>query len=195
MRRISILAAAMALACEACQPLPDATLAGPVPGQPQAAPTAGAQPAAALPACSSYTVPLTVGGQAQQAVVEACQQADGSWRITQTTPGLPPQVYEVPAPTYSPYPSAYSYPEGYPYPDFSNYWDWGGWGWGGSPWFFGLAPSIVFVQRFHHFHHGFAHGLGRGFGHNTHGFGHGTHSFGGHGFAGMHGGGMGGGHR
>ena len=91
MRRLRILATAAVLACGACQPLPDATLAGPILGQPQAAP----QP----PACSSYTVPLTVGGQPQQAVVEACPQADGSWRITQTTPGLPPQVYEMPAPT------------------------------------------------------------------------------------------------
>jgi hypothetical protein len=187
MRRISILVAAMALVCEACQPLPDMTLAGPIPGQPQPAPTAGAQP----PACSSYTVPLTVGGQPQQAVVEACPQADGSWRITQTTPGLPPQVYEVPAPAASPSPSTYAYPGGYPYPDFSNYWDWvdSGWGgWSGGPWFFGLAPSIVVVQRFNHFHHGFHHGF-------AHGFGHGMHGFGGHGFAGMHGGGMGGGHR
>jgi surface antigen len=176
----------MALICGACQPLPDATLATPTPGQPQATPTASTQPPAAQPTCSSYTVPLTVGGQPQQAVVEACQQADGSWRITQTTPGLPSQVYEVPAPTYSPYPSAYSYPEAYPYPDFSPYRDWAGWG--GAPWFFGLAPSIVVVQHFNHFHRGFAHGFGRG-------FGHGTHGFGGHGFAGMRGGGMASGHR
>jgi hypothetical protein len=127
-------------------------------------------------------VPVTVGGQPRQAVVEACQQADGSWRITQTTPGLPPQVYEVPPPAYSPYPSAY------PYPDFSPSWDWAGapyWGWGDAPWFFGLAPSIVVVQRFNHFHHGFSHGFGHGFAH--HGFGHG--------FAAGHGGGMAGGHR
>jgi hypothetical protein len=142
------------------------------------------QPPSVQPTCNSYTVPLTVGGQPQNAVVEACQQADGSWRVTQTTPGLPPQVYEVPPPAASPYPSPYSYPEAYPYPDF---YDWG-WGWDGAPWFFGLGPSIVLVQRFNHFHHGFAHahgfrhGFGRGFGH---GFGHG--------FAGMRGGGMGGG--
>ena len=188
MRRVSALAAAMALAGGACQPLPDATPTTPTPGQPQPAPTASTQPPAAQPACSSYTVPVTVGGQPQQAVIEACQQANGSWRITQTTPGLPPQVYEVPPPAYSPYPSAYPYPEAYPYADFSPYWDWPGWGWAGAPWFFGLAPSIVVVQRFNHFHHGFAHGFG-------HGFSHGAHGFGGHGFAGMHGGGMGGGHR
>lgn len=188
MHRISTLGTAMALICGACQPLPDATLETPTQGQPQPTPTASTQPLAAQPTCSSYTIPLTVGGQPQQAVVQACQQADGSWRITQTTPGLPPQVYEVPAPTYSPYPSAYSYPEAYPYPDFSPYGDWAGWGWGGAPWFFGLAPSIFVVQHFNHFHRGFAHGFGRG-------FGHGTHGYGGHGFAGMHGGGMAGGRR
>ena len=120
MRRIPTMATAVVLACGACQPLPDASLAAPTAGQPQPAPTASAQPPAVQPSCTSYTVPVTVGGQPQQAVVEACQQADGSWRITQTTPGLPPQVYEVPPPAYSPYPSAY------PYPDFSPSWDWAG---------------------------------------------------------------------
>jgi len=182
------LGAAMALACAACQPLPDASLAGPTAEQSQPTPTAGTQPPTAQPSCTSYTVPVTVGGQPQQAVVEACRQADGSWRITQTTPGLPPQVYEVPPPAYSPYPSAYSAPEPNPYPDFYPYWDWAGapyWGWAGVPWVFGLAPSIVVVQHFNHFHHGFGHGFGHGFAHGSpHGFGHG--------FAGMHGGGMGG---
>jgi hypothetical protein len=174
MRRIPTMATAvvLVLACGACQPLPDASLAAPTAGPPQPAPTASAQPPGVQPSCTSYTVPVTVGGQ----------QADGSWRITQTTPGLPPQVYEVPPPAYSPYPSAY------PYPDFSPSWDWAGapyWGWGDAPWFFGLAPSIVVVQRFNHFHHGFSHGFGHGFAH--HGFGHG--------FAAGHGGGMAGGHR
>jgi hypothetical protein len=189
MRRISILAVTLALACQACQPPPDATLAGPIPGQPQP------------PACSSYTVPLTVGGQPQQAVVEACSQADGSWRITQTTPGLPPQVYEVPAAVSPPSSSGYSYPEASAYPDFGPSWGWSGWG--GAPWFFGLAPSIVVVPRFNHFHHGFHHGFAHGFGHGGRGFGgrgwggrgFGGRGFGGHGFAGMHSGGMGGGHR
>jgi hypothetical protein len=168
MRRLSILA--MVLACGACQPLPDATVTGA---------TAAAENSAAQPACSSSTVPVTVGGQQQQAVVEACQQPDGSWRVTQNTPGLPPQVYEVPAPSASLYP----YPVDYAYPDFPYWW--------GSPWYFGLAPSIVVVQRFNRFHHGFFHhgfhggfrgGLARGGGRS--GFGHG--------FAAAHGGGMGG---
>jgi hypothetical protein len=183
MPRISTIGGAMALACAACQPLPDATVAAPA-AEPQPMSASGTQPPSAQPTCSSYTVPLTVGGQPQNAVVEACQQADGSWRVTQTTPGLPPQVYEVPRPVASPYPSAYSYLEAYPFPDFSSYWGWDDWGWAGVPWFFGLGPSIVVVNRFNHFHHGFAHarGFGRGFGH---GFGHG--------FASMRGGGMGGG--
>ena len=107
MRRLSILA--MVLACGACQPLPEATVAGTT----VAAENPDAQPALAEPACSSYTVPVTVGGQPQQASVEACQQPDGSWRITQNTPGLPPQVYDVPAPPPSSYPSAL----GYAHPD------------------------------------------------------------------------------
>jgi hypothetical protein len=168
MRRLSILA--MVLACGACQPVLEATVAG----TPAAAENPDAQPAATPPACSSYTVPVTVGGQPQQANVEACQQPDGSWRITQNTPGLPLQVYEVPAPPPSPYP----YPAGYAYPDyFSDWW--------GSPWYFGLAPSIFVAQRFNRFHHGFhggfAHGSGRsGFGHS---------------FAAARAGGMGGGRR
>jgi surface antigen len=126
-------------------------------------------PAPAPPPCTSYTVPLTVGGQPQQAVIEACPQPDGSWRITQTTPGLPPQVYNVPPPPpYAPYPYDYAYA----YPDFFPYW------WG-APWVFGIAPTIV-VQRFNYFHHGFRHGF-------MHGFMHG-------GFA-ARGGGMAGGHR
>ena len=173
MRRLSILA--MVLACGACQPLPEATVAGTT----AAAENPTAQPAASEPACSSYTVPVTVGGQQQQASVEACQKPDGSWQITQNTPGLPPQVYEVPAPTDPPSP----YPVGYAYPDYFPYW------WG-SPWYFGLAPSIVFVQRFNRFHHhGFHHGFHRGFAHGS-----GRPGFG-HSFAAARGGSMVGGHR
>jgi hypothetical protein len=170
MRRLSILA--MVLACGACQPLPGATVAGAT----AAAENPSAQPAAAEPACSDYTVPVTVSGEQQQASVEACQQPDGSWRITQNTPGLPPQVYEVPAPTPSPYP----YPAGYAYPDYFPYW------WG-SPWYFGLGPSIFVVQRFNRFHHGFHHGFHGGFAHGS-----GRSGFG-HGFAAARGSGMGGG--
>jgi hypothetical protein len=83
-----------ALACTACQSQPN-------PIAPADA-TTSAEPASNQPPCTSYTVPVTVGGQQEQAVVESCQQPDGSWRITQNTPGLPPQVYVVPAPTQYP---------------------------------------------------------------------------------------------
>ena len=179
MRRLSILAMvlAMVLAGAACQPLSEATVSGTTATTENASP----QPAAAEPACGSYTVPVTVGGQQQQASVEACQQPDGSWRVTQNTPGLPPQVYDVPAPAYAPYP----YPAGSAYPDFSPYWG----GWWGSPWYWGLAPSMVFVQRFNRFHHGFHHGFHRGFAHGS------GHPGFGHGFAAARAGGMGGGRR
>jgi hypothetical protein len=178
MRRLSILALVLA-ACGACQPLPEATVAG--------ATAAAENAAAAPPACTSYTAPVTVGGQQQQVDVEACQQPDGSWRITQNTPGLPPQIYEVPAPSNSPYP----YAVGSAYPDyFPAWWD--------SPWYFGpgyfgLAPSIVVVQRFNGFHRGFHGGFRGGF---HRGFAHGSGRSGfGHGFAAAHAGGMGGGRR
>ncbi len=57
MHRLSTLA--MVLACGACQPLPEGTVAGTT----AAVESPTAQPAAAEPACSSYTVPVTVGGQ------------------------------------------------------------------------------------------------------------------------------------
>jgi surface antigen len=150
------------------------------PGQPAGAAGTAPQLQPNQPPCSSYTAPVTVGGQPQQAVIEACPQPDGSWKITQNTPGLPTQVYQVPTPSISPYPYTYPYPIDYAYPDFFPYWL-------GSPWFFGLGPSIVVVQRFHHFHHGFGHHFGHGF---VRGFGPGF----GHGFAAAHGGGGGGGH-
>jgi hypothetical protein len=126
MRPIAILV--MVVTCvgvTACAPVP-------LPGQATAGP----------PACQSSTVPVTVGGQPEQARVEACPQPDGSWRITQTTPGLPPQVYVMPAPPPEAYPSAY--------PDYDYYFDY--WPWAG-PWFWGIGPSVVIVQNFHHFHH------------------------------------------
>jgi surface antigen len=132
-------------------------------------------------ACSSYTAPVTVGEQPRQAFIEACPQRDGSWSITQNTPGLPTQVYQVPPPASTPYPYDYPYPIDYAYPEFFPYWV-------GEPWFFGLAPSIVVVQRFHHFQHGFPRGFGHGF---ARGFGPGF----GHGFAAARGGGAGGGRR
>jgi surface antigen len=128
--------------------------------------------------CSSYTAEVTVGGQPRQATIEACPQPDGSWKITQNTPGLPVQTYQVPRPATSPYPYDFSYPVDYVYPDFFPYWV-------GEPWYFGLAPSIVVVQRFRHFQHGFPRGFNHGF---MRGFGPGF----GHGFAAARGGAGGG---
>src|SRR5215471_17682190 len=115
MRSLSILA--LVLACTACASQPNPVIPPTGEGTGTAATTA--QPPANQPPCTSYTVPVTVGGQEQQSVVESCQQPDGSWRITQNTPGLPPQVYVIPPPTEYPYayphPDYYSYPSYYPY--------------------------------------------------------------------------------
>ena len=46
--------------------------------------------------CHKYQMPITVGGTPKQSEFLACRQTDNSWRITQTTPGLPTQVYTVP---------------------------------------------------------------------------------------------------
>jgi hypothetical protein len=151
--------------------LPPQDYVVPPAGQTAADASTAASPPADQSPCSTFTVPVTVGGQQQQAVVESCQQPDGSWRITQNTPGLPPQVYVVPPPPSQyayPYPDYYAYPFSYPY-------------WFASPWFFGLGPTIFVAQRFPHFRHGFHHGVGRGF---PRGFGRGF----------QHAGGMGGGH-
>ncbi len=131
MPSIAILAMViLSAAVAACAPIAGA----PAPGQ------------AAAPACETSTVPVTVGGQPEQATIEACPQPDGSWRITQTTPGLPPQVYVMPPPPAGAYPSAY--PDEWDYFDYWPYWAAGPW-----PWFWGIGPSVVIVERFHHFAH------------------------------------------
>ena len=61
MRLISILA--MALACTACQSPPN-------PMAPADA-TITSEPASNQPPCTSYTVPVTVGGEQEQAVVDS----------------------------------------------------------------------------------------------------------------------------
>jgi hypothetical protein len=126
MRKFAFLAMAAVLTCGGCA---------------QVSPYGTA--ATTAPACETSTVPVEVGGQPEQATVTACPQPDGSWRITQQTPGLPPQVYIAPPPPPGDYPSSYS--------DYFDYWPlWGG------PWFWGIGPSVVVVQQvqyFHHFHH------------------------------------------
>jgi hypothetical protein len=155
MRPIAILA--VVLAGAACAPVTP-----PSAGTPGAAQAGAAAPAASpAPACQTTTVPVTVGGRAEQATIEACPQPDGSWRITQTTPGLPPQVYVMPAPPGGIYPAGY--PDYWDYSDYWPYWDWGV----GGPWFWGIGPTVVIVEHFHHFHGrpGFAHAMAQGFGH------------------------------
>ncbi len=104
--------------------------------------------------CREFTAQVTVGGQPQQAVGQACQQPDGSWQVTQNTPGLPEQVYTLP-------PQAIHL---YPYPEPYYWWD---------PWFYGapvfVGGPVFFFHRFHHdgFHHGPRGGFPRG------GFAHG----------------------
>jgi hypothetical protein len=112
------------------------------------------------PACRDYTVQAVVDGKPQSVTGQACQQADGSWRVTESVAGQPQQLVQV-------------YPP--PYPVYVY-----------DPWFWGppigfSIGAIVFVDhghghRFHTFHHG------RGFAfHGHHGdFTHGGfHSHGG----------------
>jgi hypothetical protein len=126
--------------------------------------------AGAASGCFSYPLPVVVGGQPLQATIVACPQADGSWQVSQYTPGLPPQVYWEPAPPEAAASAEdYGYPESYP--DFA---DW--------PWFSGFAPAIASARKFHPLSRPFDHRFtaapgqrsGRVFGHGlAHGFGRG----------------------
>jgi hypothetical protein len=116
-----------------------------------------AAPAASQAGCHAYTIALTVGGRPEQATLEACPQSDGSWRITQSTPGLPLQTYLMPPP---PPPDGRFYASAYP--DFDEGFDFDPY-WADTPWFFGLGPTLVVVYGFNHFHHGYvggSHGSG-----------------------------------
>ena len=64
--------------------------------------------------CREYNAQIMVDGQPQPAYGWACQEPDGSWKISRDVPGQPPQVYVVPA---NP-----SYPVGYPYWAYDPYW-------------------------------------------------------------------------
>jgi hypothetical protein len=108
--------------------------------------------------CRNFTMPVMVDGQKRQAVGQICQQPDGSWRVAQNTPGLPLQVYTLPAQMIYVAPNPYQY-----------YW--------ADPWAYGppfFAGGLVFFSDgFHHFRHkhffhggfhgGFHHGSHRGF--------------------------------
>ena len=139
------------LVLAACAPQVAPSAADPASNQAQ---TAQGEPQGGPANCREFTVQVMVGGQPQQAVGQACPQPDGSWRITQDTPGLPQQVYTLP-------PQAIYL---YPYPEPYYWWD---------PWFYGapvfVGGPVFFFHRFHHdgFHHGPRGGFPRG------GFAHG----------------------
>lgn len=120
-------------------------------------------PEQSSPDCRNFTMPVLVDGQQRQAFGQVCRQPDGSWRVTQNTPGLPLQIYSLPAQLIyvGPYPNPY-------------YWV--------DPWGFGppfFAGGFIFVGRgFHHFgHKGFFPG---GFHGGFHGGSHGGFHGGGH---------------
>ena len=139
--------------------------AAPGAADPALAPTQMTEGARSEPQnCRSFTAHVMVGGQPQQTVGQACQQPDGSWRITQNTPGLPQQVYTLP-------PQAIYL---YPYPEPYYWWD---------PWYYGplffVGGPVFLAHGFHHFHHdAFRHG----------GFHHGGFPHGGFAHGGFHGG-------
>jgi surface antigen len=85
--------------------------------------------------CREFTATVMVAGKSQEAFGNACQQPDGTWQITQNTPGSPAQVYTLPST------AIYVGPD----PDFYY--------WNGPPFFVG--GSIFFADRFGRFHGGF----------------------------------------
>jgi hypothetical protein len=88
-----------------------------------------------------------IDGRTVQAKGRACLQPNGSWRVTQKTPGLPTQVYVVPPPAMPPpgYPDPYAGQYAYPYPYPPPVYD---------PWFYGPPfwfGGFLYVQNFHRF--------------------------------------------
>ena len=53
-------------------------------------------------ACQESHFPMTVGGRTVEATAHSCQQPDGSLEVTQETPGLPVQIYRLPAASGAP---------------------------------------------------------------------------------------------
>jgi hypothetical protein len=177
-RAFPFLSVAAAFAIAECVTLPSTANASnastpPVVSQPE--------PGHTSPNCHDFITPVMVEGQKRQAVGQMCQQPDGSWLVAQNTPGLPLQVYTLPAQAIyvTPYPYEYYWADP----------------WGYGPPFF--AGGFFFSgDRFHHFRHerffhGGFHGAGfhGGFRNGFHGGSHGGFHGGGRG------GGRGGGHR
>ena len=134
-------------------------------------------PGQTSPNCHDFTIPIMVEGQQRQASGQLCQQPDGSWRFTQNTPGLPPQVYTLPAQAIyvTPYPYEYYWADswGFGPPIFA----------GG---FFVVGGRICPVRHARFIHGGFHgtgfHGTGShaGFHNGSHGGSHGGFHGGGH---------------
>ena len=173
-RASPFLSVAAAFAIAECVTLPSRANASNAPAGPVASQPV---PGQTSPNCHDFTIPVMVEGQQRQAVGQMCQQADGSWRVTQNTPGLPPQVYTLPAQAIyvTPYPYEYYWADS----------------WGVGPPVF--AGGFFFVgHRICHFRQArFIHGGFHGGG--FHGGSHGGLHGGSHG--GSHGGWHGGGHR
>ena len=97
----SLFAAAAAIICAAC------IIQSPLPPHPAA--VAAPPPQAPPQNCREFTAPVTINGQPAEATGQACQQPDGTWQVTQSTPGIAqPQVFVVPPPPADYY--AYPYP-------------------------------------------------------------------------------------
>jgi surface antigen len=152
------LSFAVVLLCAGCAEEPDPIFDSALPSQMQ---VAQVEP---QPNCREYTGTVTIAGKPQQAFGTACRQPDGTWRITEDTPGSAPQVYTLPPQAIHAAP--------YPYP---YYW--------ADPWAYGppffAGGSIFFADGFHHFHrfhhfHSFHHDgfHGPGFHGGFHGGGH-----------------------
>ena len=91
--RLTTAMAGIFLGCTAC------AVAGPPPVVTQATMTVSP----GNPACRDYTVQANIDGKPQTVVGQACQQADGTWRVTEGLAGQPQQLveaYPVPYPAY-----------------------------------------------------------------------------------------------
>jgi hypothetical protein len=87
------------------------------------------------PECRAYATSVIIAGQQTPATGLACPQPDGSWRISQTAPGLM-QVHEAPAGVLYPPPYAYYGPSTY-----------------APPVALGLGAAFVVKDRHHHRRH------------------------------------------
>ena len=83
-----ILTATMILTCAACQPYSDSTVVEAAVGQ-----------SPAQSGCHDFSAAVTAAGTPEQANGRACQQANGTWRVVQNTPGFPTQEYLAPPPS------------------------------------------------------------------------------------------------